>query len=135
MKYSLTILFILVLSACSSTKSIKVSPDGSYYLLPETSTDSTYGYTQGNPIKVGKLSAVNERKYINSLAGPNDESLKYYRIGSCCHFKTPHALIGGYGLLDKYAVFWENSTDTLILYINVYDEGSLKIPKGLKVRK
>jgi hypothetical protein len=57
------------------------------------------------------------------------------RAGSCCPFKTPNGAFGGSGMLDRYRVTWASSSDTLDLYINMYDKGDLKIPLGLTGRK
>lgn len=55
--------------------------------LSDTTTDPTYGLTQGNPIKVGGLSESNEAEYLNGLRGPAGEPIAYERIGSCCPFQ------------------------------------------------
>ncbi len=105
------------------------------YLLTEMSEDKTYAFDKSNPVKVGGLSPSNERAFLNALLGPNGEEVKYFRAGSCCHFKTPNGLVGDGGLLDLYRVFWEGASDTLDIYINMYDKGDLKIPLGLKAKK
>lgn len=122
--------------AIGNTRSETVlSLDDYSYLITIPANDPTYAYTKQNPVKVGGMSPANERKFLNGLLGPNAESLSYYRVGSCCSFKTPNGIFGDSGLLDIYSVFWEGATDTLTIYINMYDEGNLRIPDGLTARK
>jgi hypothetical protein len=112
--------------------------DDNTYLLEKYAADSTYGYTSKNPVCVGGIkdeSAIApSRNYLNALLGPNGEKIKYFRYGSCCGFKTPNGMINDMGLLDHYGVYWKGS-DTLSIYINIYDEGNLFIPLGLKSKQ
>ena len=111
------------------------SIDERTYLLTEATDDKTYAYTKSNPVKVGGLSPSNERRFLNALLGPNGEPIWYNRAGSCCPFKTPNGMMENTGLLDIYLVNWSGSKDTLTIYINMYDEGDLKIPVGLLAKK
>jgi hypothetical protein len=108
------------------------------YRITETTEDKTYGYEKSNPVKVGGIKEasgpMNERRYLNGLAGPAGEEIEYYRAGSCCGFKTANGGMG-YGMLDIYMVYWKGSKDTLRLFINMYDEGDLKVPVGLTAKK
>jgi len=158
----LSCLLILSLCLCSCSSSKKAQPGGSSsssssdsgtgdtrtkkveylnkdtYKLVETTEDKTYGYDQKNPIMVGGAGEgegpSNERRFLNGLAGSNGETVKYYRMGSCCYFKTPNGTFNNTGLLDRYAVYWEGGKDTAVLYINMYDKGDLKIPVGFKAK-
>ena len=126
MKSLIKILLIsLTLVACSSNK----SGDS------KVNTDASYGYTEKNPIKVGGFSngPANERSYLNSLSGPNGETINYERTGSCCAFETKNSPFGG-GMLDVYAVTYEGKKDTVVLYLNMYDKASLKAPVGFKFK-
>lgn len=122
----------------SRTRQLSYMDDNTYF-LEELSEEESYGYQESNPVKVGgakeNAGPKNERRFLNALSGPNGEELKYFRAGSCCPFKTPNGLLGNTGLLDRYRVYWEGSKDTLDIYINMYDEGDLKIPVGLNGRK
>lgn len=120
MKKILVAILAILLNGCSSTKT------GTF----ET-TDATYGYSKDNPIKVGGdvNGPVNERNYLNSLAGPNGETVKYTRSGSCCHFETKNSSFG-MGMLDIYQVTYEGKNDTITLYLNMYDKAKLKAPVG-----
>lgn len=108
------------------------------YLLLNSAADSTYGYTSKNPVCVGGISderaLAPTKHYLNALLGPNGEEIKAFRYGSCCGFKTPNGMINNTGLLDHYGVYWEGS-DTISIYINIYDKGNLFIPLGLNSKQ
>lgn len=147
-------LCVLTIPACKSSKtgSSKITKaDGLYnygspeveqklldddtFIITAVSKDPTYGYTEGNPIMVGKAGGsgpLNERRFLNALTGPNGEPVKYSRIGSCCHFITKNGLFDNAGLLDKYSVTYEGLEKEIVLYINMYDSDVLKIPVGFK---
>lgn len=103
--------------------------------LSDTATDPSYGLVQGNPIKVGGLNERNEAEYLNGLRGPKGEPVEYERIGSCCPFKTPNAMIDGVGLLDAFRVTYAGQAQPSILYIDFYDTDSLQVPVGFSARK
>lgn len=113
----------------------QVMLDHNTFKITETSDDPTYGYTEGNPIMVGKgggSGPLNERRFLNALTGPNGEVIKYSRLGSCCHFKTKNGMLNDAGLLDKYVITYEGLEKEIVLYINMYDSDVLKIPVGFK---
>lgn len=101
----------------------------------ETNEDTTYGYSENNPIKVGGDTSgpANERKFLNSLSGPNGESVTFNRAGSCCHFETRNSSYG-MGMLDIYKVTYEDKKDTVSLYLNMYDKEKVKAPIGFKFK-
>lgn len=154
-KPSLLLICLTFLFACASNKSNVVSDSSeerslgdtrqipvaylneNTFLLTEMSDDKTYGYKESNPINVGGVienGARNQQRFLNALLGPHGEEVGYYRLGSCCSFKTPNGLMGDSGLLDLYRVYW-GTKDTVNLYLNLYDEGDLKIPVGFKAKK
>ncbi len=102
--------------------------------MTQTAATPTYGFTQGNPIKVGGLSESQEAGYLNGLRGPAGEPVDYERIGSCCPFKTDKALIEGIGLLDAFRVTYKGQPQAAILYIDFYDEEPLYAPLGFTPR-
>lgn len=144
------IILILAAIACSPSKQAATtqtttkqtttpkSADGLSFLLTEISTDRTYGLSEKNPVEVGgaenREGPLNERRYLNALAGPNGEKVSYYRAGSCCGVKSKNGLMG-IAILDNYRVTWEGSKDTVSIYINMYDYGILKAPVGFTIRK
>jgi hypothetical protein len=118
-----------------SPKVEQVLLDHNTFKIMEVSRDPTYGYTEGNPIMVGKDGGngpMNERRFLNALTGPNGETIKYSRLGSCCHFKTKNGLLNDAGLLDKYSITYKGLEKEIILYINMYDSDVLKVPVGFK---
>lgn len=154
--YKITVTFgvALLVLGCASQKSMSpkggggssghtrtkpvVLLDNTAYLITDATTDKTYGFAPANPVKVGSSGAggpVNERRYLNSLLGPNGEPVTYFRAGSCCPFKTPNGLINDMGMLDNYRVTWQDAKDTVSIYINMYDDGDLFIPVGFTSRK
>lgn len=128
--------------SCSTTKQSITNnlKDNETFELFEISKDPTYGLSEKNPVQVGGVSTNegprNERRFLNALAGPNGEKISYYRAGSCCPIKSDKDIMGtGRVMLDNYQVTWEGSKDTLSIYINMYDSGSLKAPKGFTIKK
>lgn len=123
-------------SGGGNTRTIPVTlVNSDTYLLTETTTDKTYGYTQGNPVKVGgvttKEGPVNERRFLNALFGPGDKKMTYYRVGSCCPFTTDKGF-SNIGMLDRYRLAEIGSKDSVDIFINMYDEGNLYVPVGLQ---
>lgn len=120
------------------TKEVKYL-DSRTFQLTEPATDPDYGFVRTKPVDVGGVpennGPGNERAFLNALLGPNGEEVSYFRSGSCCSFKTPHGFMDDTGLLDVYKVYVVGSTDTSLIYINMYDKGDLYIPKGFTARK
>lgn len=125
MKRFFLIIPIYIITSCSTTKMSENIEN----------TDSSYGYTKSNAIKVGGYNdgPLNERKYLNSLSGPNGKTIWYERSGSCCQFKTKNSPFG-MGMLDAYKVTYSGKNDTITLYINMYDKDKLKAPVGFKFK-
>jgi hypothetical protein len=111
----------------------------STYLLTNKTSDKEYAFTPQKPVFVGgakgNTGPLNERRFLNALLGPNGEKVAYNRIGSCCGFKTKNALIGDGAVIDKYRVWVEGTTDTTIMYLNMYDADEMFIPVGFTARK
>lgn len=149
------ILFIsactLFIASCSSSKNSSSGTSNSKasntshemlnsqtYKITEISTDDSYGYSQKNAVNVGgkdmMAGPANERKYLNALLGPNGESIMYERRGSCCEIKSDNGLMG-YAILDIYEVKYNDTMKPIVIYINMYDPGELKAPKGFTFRK
>lgn len=139
------IALLTVFFSCSTTSTPSPSvkntlKDNQTFVLTEISNDPTYGYSEKNPIQVGgvatKEGPINERRYLNALAGPNGEKVTYHRAGSCCPIKSKNDPFGlGQVMLDNYRVTWEGTKDTVSIYINMYDSGKLKAPKGFTIKK
>ncbi|MBS4014717.1 MAG: 2-dehydro-3-deoxyphosphooctonate aldolase [Bacteroidetes bacterium] len=143
-----TFLMIIVFS-CKTTQQASLKEFGSpnvehslindnTFQITQFSKDKTYGYEQLNPIMVGGVKnmegPLNQRRFLNALAGPNGEEIGYYRVGSCCHFKTKNSTFGGTGLLDIYNVFYEGLQEPIELYLNMYDSDTLRVPVGFTLK-
>lgn len=134
--------FMLLMLSCSTSKQIIKTnlKDDQTFDLVKISNDPTYGFSEKNPIRVGGVDKqsgpLNERRFLNALAGPNGEEVEYFRSGSCCPFKSKNDPLGfGQVMLDGYEITWKGSKDTVTIYINMYDYGSLKAPKGFTIKK
>lgn len=140
MKYFLLLAITAFILSCATQKQMVKTDlrDNQTFLLTEVSDDPSYGYSKRKPIKVGGVDKeegpLNERRFLNALAGPNGETVSYYRAGSCCSFKSKNGFMGR-GMLDIYSLTWEDSKDTVSIYINMYDYGELKAPEGFTIRK
>lgn len=148
-KIIFTLLTSFIMISCSSTKNLGVVDYGSPNLkqellndntfkITEYSQDKTYGYTAKNPVMVGSKNGggpKNERRFLNALTGPNGEQIKYSRIGSCCGFKTKNGLFEDSGMLDKYSISYKELDEELVIYINMYDSDTLRVPMGLELKE
>ncbi|GIZ07701.1 2-dehydro-3-deoxyphosphooctonate aldolase [Flavobacterium sp. UMI-01] len=134
--------------SCISTKSTlkniddnapapKISPQNTF-ILSEYSTDKKYGYHKDYPINVFFMStsndSINALRFLNALAGPKGEKLTYTKLESCCPFPSKRSTMGA-GFLDVYEIKWEGQKNPLVLYLNIYEKGYLKVPMGLTIKK
>ncbi|EDM43158.1 hypothetical protein SCB49_11804 [unidentified eubacterium SCB49] len=139
-----TFLLLVLLSSCgakqptilSTTSNPSVSSlDYEPFLdITENAPDKEYGLVESKPIKVGERSAVNQRRFIASLAGPDGQVLSFYRVGSCCPYASENGL-GGSALVDIYQVTYDGLKDPILLYISFYDFEKLYIPNGFVKRE
>lgn len=86
------------------------------------STDSTYGTTTENPIKVGgdwTEGPYRERAFMDVLRGPNGEAITYERVRS--------EQVGDI-VLDVYEI--RGLAEKVTLYLNMYEFDVLEIPAG-----
>lgn len=114
------------------------------------STDSTFGYTDKNPLKMKK---GNQQKsigysidFLKSLITEDNQKLELVQRFTVDDPNYPRPktqvtnrytgmpLSGKLGLLDKYCFLTTEKKDTVIIYVDVYNKGELKIPKGLKIK-
>lgn len=120
-----SILACLTLISCKTTKPIPTPPD-----------DITFAYSSSNPVKVaglikGDVASVGGDRvttYLKSLRGGSGQKVSSKRIESCCTFNTTNSPTGK-GQLEV----WEVSSpglNTKRIYINAYEEGPIKAPKG-----
>ena len=131
---------LIILFSCATSKQVVKTKllNNQTFELTEVSTDLTYGLSEKHPIEVGGVDKsegpLNERRFLNALAGPNGEQISYYRDGSCCAVKSKNGFMG-MAMLDNYRVTWEGSKDTVSIYINMYDYGTLYAPVGFTIKK
>lgn len=103
--------------------------------VANASTDPTYGYSPKNPIKVVTVAgdprqgSLASRMYLNGLRGLNGQPIEYERRGSCCQYATPNGVMGG-GILDVYDIKIDGIKEPVVLYVNMYDPGTLVAPMG-----
>ena len=108
------------------------------FLIQETSQDDSYGFTANNPVRVGggrEAGLRNQQRYLNALLGPRGEVLSYEHEGSCCSFRIPESGIDNEGQLDVYTITWKGRKEPIKLYLNMYEAGDLKAPKGLSAAR
>jgi len=43
-------------------------------------------------------------------------------------------MFGNSVMLDNYKITWKGTNDTISIYINMYDSGELKAPKGFGIK-
>jgi hypothetical protein len=136
MKKILFLFFIVAVQACGVANKTQSSAGSTAFKVSENAPSDDYG-SESNPIKVstGSVSADNEYRFLALLAGPNGEAVTYNRKGSCCAFKTPNGLINNTGLLDHFVVKIAGDSKEYHLYINMYDNGKMYIPKGFKAKR
>ncbi len=108
-----------------------------FFDVTDFSENKGYGITEKNPIMVGGFTeggVINQRRYIASLAGPNNEELSFHRRGACCPYPSENSF-GGNALVDVYEVTYEGIKEPILLYISLYDSEKLFIPQGFTKRK
>jgi hypothetical protein len=113
----LACLGLLALGACA-TPSRSAAP----------AAEDTYGRVPENPVRVGN-GPPGERAYLTALRGPGGQLVVSRRLGSCCIFETPNGF-DGRGLLDIYEVTYEGLDEPVRLYLDMYDAGEVRAPRG-----
>jgi hypothetical protein len=149
MKKIILIIFVCLLAlSCLSTKSTLKNVDdnaplpqlrnNNTFVITEYSTDKKYGYDKDYPINVFYYSTrnetVNQERFLNALAGPKGEKISFEKLESCCPFPTKRSEMGA-GFLDVYEVKWNGIKKPILLYMNIYEKGELKVPVGLSLNK
>jgi hypothetical protein len=146
-----TILFIallLVITSCGSIKSsiknidnnapVPVVGKNNSFVITEYSNDKKYGYNKDYPINIyfrgTKNDTINQKYFLNALAGPKGEKITYTKMENCCPFPTKNSDMGA-GFLDVYELNWEGLKKPVILYLNIYERGQLMVPVGLSLKK
>jgi hypothetical protein len=113
-----------------------------------TAADSSFGYTAENPLKLKKgslsKSIDNTYKFLFGLKTLDNQSLTLLFRTSLSDpaYKEPGIKInsrqtglplsGKLGILDKYVFLTSTTKDSIILFVDIYNKGSLFLPAGLK---
>jgi hypothetical protein len=144
------VLFIslsLLLISCGSIKSsiknvdnnapVPVVKNGAF-VITTYSKDKKYGYNKDYPINIfyraTSNDTINQKFFLNALAGPKGEKITYTKLESCCPFPTKNSDTGA-GFLDVYELKWEGLKTPIVLYLNIYERGQLMVPVGLSLKK
>ena len=144
----LLLIVVVIASSCGSTKSTLKNVDNNApiptltknntFLLTEYSKDKKYGFDADYPINVfyknSKEENINAERFLNALAGPNGEKISYNKLESCCPFPTKRSTMGAC-FLDVYELIWAGQTQSVKLYMNIYEKGYLLVPVGLSIKK
>jgi hypothetical protein len=149
MKNTLIIFILFItLSGCTSTKSTLQNTDDNApnlqltqrntFIITEYSTDKKYGYNKDYPINIffnnTNNETINQERFINALAGPKGEKITFTKLESCCPFPTKRSDMGA-GLLDVIELKWDGQKQPVLLYLNIYEKGVIKVPVGLTLKK
>jgi len=146
-----TILFIallFIITSCGSIKSsiknidnnapVPVVGKNNSFVITEYSKDKKYGYDKDYPINIyfrgTKNDTINQKYFLNALAGPKGEKITYTRMENCCPFPTKNSDMGA-GFLNVYELKWEGLKKPVILDLNIYEKGLLMVPVGLSLKK
>ena len=111
------------------------------------STDSTYGYTDTNPLKMKKgnhgRSIGYSYDFMNGLRTHDNQKLKFLQRSSVDNPKNRKPKVASAERqldtaltdteqLDKYIFLTSEKKDTVTIYVDLHHRGSLKFPVGLK---
>ncbi|MFY7664599.1 2-dehydro-3-deoxyphosphooctonate aldolase [Flavobacterium sp.] len=142
------LLIAVVLSACVSTKSTLKNVDENApdlqlnavgnFVITDISTNPKYGYDKDYPINVffqnTKNDTINQFRFLNALAGPKGEKIRFRKIDDCCPFPSKRNDIG-VGLLNRYELTWDGQLKPVVLYLNIFAKGRIAVPVGLTLKK
>lgn len=146
-KTVLLITLLLIITSCGSIKSSIKNVDNSApvpvvkndaFVITAYSKDKKYGYDKDYPINIfyrdTKNDTINQKYFLNALAGPKGEKITYTKLENCCPFPSKNTDTGA-GFLDVYQLKWEGLKTPIILYLNIYERGQLMVPAGLGLKK
>jgi hypothetical protein len=147
-KIAFFIPLLLLIISCGSIKSslknvdnnapIPVVGKNNAFIITEYSKDKRYGYDKDYPINIyyrgTSNDTINQKYFLNALAGPKGEKITYTKLENCCPFPTKSSDMGA-GFLDVYELKWEGLKKPILLYLNIYERGQLMVPVGLSLKK
>ncbi len=92
----------------------------------QVATDSTYGFSPENPIRVGSLNLYDGiarmEAYLNTLRGPNFEEIIYSRLNPIYNKAEQ--------IVDPYEIIYAGLSEPLTLYFDLYTYESPMAPAG-----
>jgi len=146
-KIALLVTLVLLITSCGSIKSslknvdnnapVPVVKNGAF-VITAYSKDKKYGYNKDYPINIfyrgTSNDTINQKYFLNALAGPKGEKITYKKLENCCPFPTKTSDMGA-GFLDVYELTWEGLKNPITLYLNIYERGQLMVPVGLSLKK
>jgi len=146
-KTFLFIALILLIASCGSIKSSIKNVDNNApipvvrnnaFVITAYSKDKKYGYNKDYPINIyyqgTRNDTINQKYFLNALAGPKGEKITYTKLENCCPFPSKNTDMGA-GFLDVYELKWNGQKTPVILYLNIYERGQLMVPVGLSLKK
>jgi hypothetical protein len=146
-KIACYIALTLLIISCGSIKSSLKNVDNNApvpvvknnaFIITAYSKDKKYGYNKDYPINIyyrgTRNDTINQKYFLNALAGPKGEKITYTKLESCCPFPTKNTETGA-GFLDVYELKWEGLKTPIALYLNIYERGILMVPVGLSLKK
>lgn len=86
--------------------------------------DESYGFSAGNPVKVGLDGAsgpARELQYLNALRGPTGQSLRFRRVGTSLATTV---------ILDVYELNYEGLAKPVRIYLDAYHFEDPVAPRG-----
>jgi hypothetical protein len=104
--------------------SIIFNPDTGDMGVCPISIDDSYGYTKDNPVKIGGGAfggPARERAYLDTLLGPEGQTISYERMGSESYEDT---------ILDAFTITYAGLSTPIVIYIDEYSFEALKAPLG-----
>ena len=108
------------------------------FIITEVSRDKNYGYDQDYPVNLGFMpvqsAEINVQRYFGALTGPDGQKLTYKKTDTCCPFPSKRTDIGA-GLLDIYEITWDGLAQPKLIYINLYEKGTIAAPTGFGIRQ
>jgi hypothetical protein len=142
------ITLILLITSCGSIKSslknvdnnapVPVVGKNNAFIITQYSNDKKYGYEKDYPINIyyrgTKNDTINQKYFLDALAGPKGEKITYTKLENCCPFPTKTSDMGA-GFLDVYELTWDGLKKPITLYLNIYERGQLMVPVGLSLKK
>jgi hypothetical protein len=120
------VLTIALLLQQSTTPGPPASSNRSVVPQCATATSELYGRDKGTPVQVGggaMYGPARERRYLDTLRGPEGQSIRYRRIGS---LPAPD----GETILDAYETAYDGLEKPITLYVDEYHFSDPVAPRG-----